>query len=109
MQREERDQNEKKTAIKTRRGKEESDKNLNLAMKGFGISQVEEIGEVGEDGNPSTLAERVRSAAFREKDEILPNYFQQRETHEGIELVFDEVDKDSIFSPIIRTADSVGK
>ena len=66
------------------------------------------IDNAGEN-NDDVIKRILSSKGVRVPGEKLPEYFRAREIIEGVDLVFDEVDKDSIFGPIVRTADSIDK
>merc|ERR1711871_723529 len=61
------------------------------------------------DNNEEIIRRILSSKGVRKPGEKLPDFFRAREIIEGVDLVFDEVDKDSIFDPIVRTADTVDK
>ena len=66
-------------------------------------------GDIAADNNEEIIRRILSTKGVRKAGEKLPDFFRAREIIEGVDLVFDEVDKDSIFDPIVRTADTVDK
>jgi len=90
-----------------RRKKEKTKKNaVTMAVGAWGFSTDD--AEMDGAESPNNMIERIKQSYQRRlENEVLPAFFTLREIQEGVDLVFDEVDKDAIFEPVVRTADSI--
>lgn len=90
-----------------RKKKEKTKTNaVTMAVGAWGYS----TGDAEMDGaeSPNNIIERIKQSYQRRlENEVLPAFFTLREIQEGVDLVFDEVDKDAIFEPVVRAADSI--